>query len=264
LGDTCVVTVAKSIAKRDEFLSDIRLHLDQAQAIYKHYYDKHHRELPFVVGDCVWLRLRHPAPASLQVASSGKLRPCYYRAYRISAIINDVTCHLELPPCARLHDIFHVGLLKKFVGEPPSVPLKLPPMHHGAVVPGPEHAVCARLARGVRLILIRWKGEPTSSATWEDVNTFMERYPAFQLEDELLLEGRGGGEMSCGAANTSDVAGPAPTANPAMARIWIGLLVFFLFISRNWLRLDLVCCLVCRLKGLYKLVCNQGLRLRKI
>jgi hypothetical protein len=63
--------------------------------------------------------------------------------------------------------------------------------------------------------------------------------PTFQFEDELLLEG---GEMSCGAASTSGVVGPTPTANPAVARIWIGLLVFFSFISRNWLRLDLVYC----------------------
>jgi hypothetical protein len=36
---------------RYEFLSDIRLRLKQAQAIYKHYYDKNHWELRFEVGD---------------------------------------------------------------------------------------------------------------------------------------------------------------------------------------------------------------------
>jgi len=36
-------------------------------------------------------------------------------------------------------------------------------------------------------------------ATWEDIDSFTERYPAFQLEDELLVEG---GEMSCGAGTT--------------------------------------------------------------
>lgn len=46
-----------------------------------------------------------------------------------------------------------------------------------------------RLTRGVRQALIQWKGEPATSATWEDVDTFMDRYPTFQLEDELLVEG---------------------------------------------------------------------------
>ena len=49
--------------------------------------------------------------------------------------------------------------------------------------------MCARLARGVRQILIHWKGEPASAATWEDLDSFRERHPSFQLEDELLVEG---------------------------------------------------------------------------
>jgi transcriptional regulator GlxA family with amidase domain len=41
----------------------------------------------------------------------------------------------------------------------------------------------------------------TTSATWEDADSFINRYPGFQLEDELLVEG--GGEMSCGSSITS-------------------------------------------------------------
>jgi hypothetical protein len=108
---------------------------------------------------------------------------------RVSAIINDVAYRLELPARARLHDVFHVGLLKRFVGVPPESPPALPPVHHGAVVPEPEQAVHARLARGVRQVLIRWKGEPPSAATCEDVDCFIDKYPALQLEDELLVEG---------------------------------------------------------------------------
>ena len=36
---------------------------------------------------------------------------------------------------------------------------------------------------------MQWKGESPASATWEDVEPFVAKYPAFQLEDELLLEG---------------------------------------------------------------------------
>jgi len=49
--------------------------------------------------------------------------------------------------------------------------------------------VRARLACGVRQVLIRWKGEPAASASWEDIDSFVARYPSFQLEDELLVEG---------------------------------------------------------------------------
>jgi hypothetical protein len=94
-------------------------------------------------------------------------------------------------PCrpARIHDVFHVGLLKKFQGTPPADPPALSPLHHGAVAPEPARVVRYRLARGVRQVLVQWKGESAASATWEDVESFCAKYPAFQLEDELVLEG---------------------------------------------------------------------------
>jgi hypothetical protein len=57
-------------------------------------------------------------------------------------------------PAARLHDVFHVGVLKKFVGAPPTAPPLLPPLLHGAVVPAPTKVTRARLARGVRQVLV--------------------------------------------------------------------------------------------------------------
>ena len=137
----------------------------------------------------MWLRLRHRTPASLQGVTKGKLRPRFFGPYCVAAIVNDVAYRLELPPRARLHDVFHVGLLKKFVGTPSDAPPALPPVHHGATQPVPERASRARLARGVRQVLIHWQGEPAASTTWEDLEDFQERYPTFQLEDELLFQG---------------------------------------------------------------------------
>jgi hypothetical protein len=37
--------VAQQLAERDEFLAEIRDHLEQAQQHYKSYYDKKHRDL---------------------------------------------------------------------------------------------------------------------------------------------------------------------------------------------------------------------------
>ena len=37
--------------------------------------------------------------------------------------------------------------------------------------------------------MVHWKGEPASSASWEDADSFVARYPHFQLKDELLVEG---------------------------------------------------------------------------
>jgi hypothetical protein len=164
-GDTRMAAVAKNMEDRDEFLTDVRYCLEQAQAVQKHHYDKLHRPVSYKVGDWVLLPLRHRAAASLPQATTRKLKPRYFGPYRISELINDVAVRLALPPRTRLRDIFHVGLLKKFVGNPPDVPPPLPAIHHGAVVPEPERVVRTRLARGVHQVLIHWKGKPAMSAT---------------------------------------------------------------------------------------------------
>jgi hypothetical protein len=188
-GKTRVAAVAKGMSERDDMLADAHARLEQAQSVYKRFYDKHHRDVRFAVGDWVWLRLRHRAPASLQGVSKSKLQSRFYGPYRIAAVINEVAYRLELPPRARLHDVFHVGLLKRFVGSPPAAPPALPSIHHGATQPVPEQVTRSRLARGVRQVLVHWQGEPAASATWEDIDSFIERNPTFQLEDKLLVEG---------------------------------------------------------------------------
>ncbi|WVZ90411.1 hypothetical protein U9M48_036717 [Paspalum notatum var. saurae] len=138
------------------------------------------------------LRVRHRAPASLPQFSRGKLRPKFYGPYKVIAVVNKVAYRLKLPSSARIHDVFHVGLLKPFKGTPPSQPPALPPMHHGVAQPMPTAAVKMRMARGIHQILIQWVDQPASAATWEDLHSFRERYLHFQLEDKLLVEG---GEM---------------------------------------------------------------------
>jgi len=175
--------------EREAFLNDVRYRLEQAQAVQKRHYDKQHRPVSYEVGDWALLRLRHHAPSSLPQSTTGKLKARFLGPYRVVQLINDAAVRLELPPQARIHDVFHVGTLKKFIGTPPSAPPPLPDIYHGAIVPEPARVEQARLARGVRQVLVHWRGEPATSATWEDLEEFRAKYLDFQLEDELDLEG---------------------------------------------------------------------------
>jgi hypothetical protein len=94
-----------------------------------------------------------------------------------------------LPEGARIHDVFHVGVLKPLRGPPPSTVPALPPLRHGRPLLQPDRVLRASLRRGVWHVLVQWADVPPSDATWEQLDEFRAAHPSFQLEDELFSEG---------------------------------------------------------------------------
>lgn len=154
-GEARVAAVAKTMAEREEFLQDVWFRLEQAQAVQKPHYDKLHRAVTYAMGDRVLLRLRHRPIASLPDTVIGKLKPRFFEPYQVMEVINAVVVRVALLPRARLHDVFHVRLLKKWEGAPPAAPPPLLILHNGATVPGPDNVVRTRLSRGVCQVLVR-------------------------------------------------------------------------------------------------------------
>lgn len=140
---------------RDTFLIEVRERLLQAQEHARRYYNAKHRDVEFVVGDWVLLRLLHRPAQSLLPGPRSKLSPRYAGPFQVVERVGSVAYRLHLPDNARLHDVFHVGVLKQLKGPLPASTAKLPPLHNGCVLQRSERALRSQLRRGTWQVLIQ-------------------------------------------------------------------------------------------------------------
>jgi hypothetical protein len=186
-GSSRVTVVDVQLQERDEFLAQIRERLLLAQDVMRQHHDKRRRNVAFAVGEWAWLRLHHRTAAGITPSKPSKLSPRFYGPYQVLECIGEVAYRLNLPAKAKIHDVFHVGVLKKFDATPPKDVVPLPAIQHGRVIPSPDKITRARLNRGSWEILVVWKGRAASDATWEKLEEFKRAYPEVQLEDELFV-----------------------------------------------------------------------------
>jgi hypothetical protein len=72
----------------------------------------------------------------------------------------------------------------------------LPSIRHGRACLEPVEVIKSRLACGRHELLVRWAGQAAADAAWMDFDEFFRTYPAFQLADDLILQGRR--DVMCG------------------------------------------------------------------
>ena len=88
------------------------------QSRQKSYADWSRRPLGFQVGDQVFLRVS-PTKGITRFGMAGKLNPRYIRPYLVIQGIGEVVYRLELPSeLPRVHNVFHVSQLRKYIPDP--------------------------------------------------------------------------------------------------------------------------------------------------
>ena len=91
----------------------IKANLKAAQDQQKSLVDKHATDRVYKVGDWVFLKLS-PWKGVVRFGKKGKLSPRYIGPY-----IGEVAYRLELPPeLSKVHDVFHVSMLRHYVSYP--------------------------------------------------------------------------------------------------------------------------------------------------
>lgn len=149
----------------------------------KQYADKHRTEIQFQIGDWVYLKLHPFRQTSLTQKKTHKLSPKYAGPFANTERVRKVAYRLKLPTLAKIHDVFHVSLLKKKV-ETDFVTMVLP---RNLIYVGDQYEPEAVLERRMQkknnqaeiMWLIQWKGHGKEDATWEPASNIQKRFPAF-------------------------------------------------------------------------------------
>ncbi|KAL5832710.1 hypothetical protein ACOSQ3_016384 [Xanthoceras sorbifolium] len=171
---TKVQAVDEALRDRETILKTLRHHLVLAKNRIKVQADKHRREVSFSVGDYVYLRLKPYRQQTVVFQSSLKLSPRYFGPYKILEKIRPIAYRVELPAGSQVHNVFHVSLLKKFVGTSIPVQTELPSVAtDSTLLPQPERILDSRTIQKGRYrpreeILVKWLGAPAEDATWEN------------------------------------------------------------------------------------------------
>lgn len=122
---------------------------------------------PFTQGQKVWLEAKN-----LKIGGAyRKLRSLREGPFEIAEVMGPLTYRLHLPSQWRIHPVFHAALLSPYqttgvhgptFSEPP------PDLIEGEEEWEVEAILKHRKARGSALLyLVKWKGYPTSDASWE-------------------------------------------------------------------------------------------------
>ena len=105
----------------NEKIKVARDRLKAAQSRQKSYADVRRKDLEFQVGDWVFLKLS-PWKGVVRFGKRGKLSPRYIGPYEIIERVDPLAYWLVLPPeLSRIHNVFHVSMLRKYIADPSHV-----------------------------------------------------------------------------------------------------------------------------------------------
>jgi hypothetical protein len=192
-GTTGVEAVDEVLRNREQIIRLLQHNIKQAQQRMKKYADLHRSEQEFEVAQEVYLRLQPYRQTTVAHRRALKLSPRFYGPFRVLHRVGQVAYDLDLPPEARIHPVFHVSQLKPKLGSSAIALPKLPPVNaNGVLQPKPVEVLGRRSQpkdnRPLIEILVRWEGQSTEDATWEEFHRLRDAYP--HLVGKVFLSGR--------------------------------------------------------------------------
>lgn len=169
------------VTTRDTLLQLAKTALHAAQQRYKKFADEHRTDLCLSIGDQVLLSTKNIKFKALGVQ---KLFPKFIGPYNVVKQVGKCSYQLHLPASlGRMHDVFHVSLLKPYIvgHNQPTLPATVE--IEGETEYWIEKILTHRVVKRGRSIkreyLIRWRGTGPDDDTWEPEANLTSDYKVF-------------------------------------------------------------------------------------
>ncbi|XP_073153707.1 uncharacterized protein [Henckelia pumila] len=154
------------------------------------------RPLEFQVGEKAYVKVSQ-MKGVVRFIKAGKLNPRYVGLFEILEKVGMLAYRLALPPnMSRIHDVFHVSQLRKFIPDPNHV-LEVEPLFiDGKLTEKLKYEeVPIRIVdtidqvlrrRTIPYVKVQWSNHTEREATWELKEKIQQKYP-YLFEDQVNL-----------------------------------------------------------------------------
>ena len=180
-------SINEMIREMNEIRESTKLAMKSAQDRAKRYADKKRLFCEFEVGDKVFLKVA-PKRLGLKLGKSRKLSPRFCGPFEIVKRIGQVVYELKLPDDWQIHNVFHVGLLRKYVSNTNHILPDLPKVDPEAELLAEPKKILKMdnqhlRNKTFRRFLVKCKDYPEEEASWEREVDFRQDYSNFVIED---------------------------------------------------------------------------------
>lgn len=125
-GTARVEAVGRELMACDQMFKELKNNIHAAQERMKWLYDGKHIEEEFEEGDWAYLKLQPYRQVSVYMRKNTKLAARFYGPFQVIKKISPVAYKLGLSQGSCIHPIFHIILLKRYLGSKHIACLHLP------------------------------------------------------------------------------------------------------------------------------------------
>ncbi|XP_073138577.1 uncharacterized protein [Henckelia pumila] len=175
-------------------MANIKERLKTAQDRQKSWEDMKRRPLEFEIGEKAYVKIS-PIKGVIRFGKTGKLNPRYVGPFEIFDKVGTLVYRLALPPdMSRIHNVFHVSQLRKYIPDPSHVLESAPLIIEGNLneelkyeevpirIVDTKDQVLRR--RTIFYVKVQWSNHSKREATWELEEKMRKQYP-YLFEEQI-------------------------------------------------------------------------------